>query len=103
MLDHAHALLGTFITSVTMVGPGWWQIRSTIFPDEVDWNLGVIEPSVAQTTVPASSAVWTATAGLDSQGVRRGRLRGRSRARVIGTEHWLMRDLVIDPQPDRVR
>lgn len=102
MLEHAHALLGTFITSVTMVEPGWWQIRSVSFPDEIDWNLDILEPTVIQASVPASSALWTATTSDNRRSSRRGRRRGQRRAQVIGTEHWLMRDLITHP-PVRAR
>jgi ribosomal protein S18 acetylase RimI-like enzyme len=50
MLDHAHALLGTFVTSITMVETGHWEIRSSTFPDEIDWNLDVLEPSIPHAT-----------------------------------------------------
>ncbi len=101
MLDHAHALLGTFITSVTMVKPGHWKIRSATFPNEVDWNVDlidwnvdVIEPTgIGQTAEVSTAPLWVAT--FENQGVQR-RHHNR-RARVLGTEHWLRRDLRLDP------
>ncbi len=51
MLDHAHALLGTFVSSVSRVDSGRWQVRSAAFPDETDWNLDVLVPSVFRSTI----------------------------------------------------
>ena len=88
MLTHAHALLGTFVTSVAQAGPGWWQIRSDTFPDEADWNVDVSE---SRRTPPTARRMWIAEPAGGPLALRHRLQRRRRRdGHLEGTEHWLM-------------
>ena len=82
-LRQAHALLGSFVSSIDEIESGWWTVRSEWFPDDTDWNFDVIaKPHPAARVTPGR---WV---DLDSLPHRRIRLVDRERWMGLWTEEW---------------
>ena len=86
VLAHAHAQLGTFISSVTDTGDGWYRIRSDQLPNEPDWNFDVLSPG-ASAHPNRGALIWDANSKAERQ-PRPPRF--VFRRRVAATEQWML-------------
>ena len=87
VLAHVHAQLGTFISSVTDTGDGWYRIRSDQLPTEPDWNFDVLS-SGASAHPNRGALIWDANSKARRQ--PRQLRRFGFRRRVAATEHWML-------------